>query len=55
MHAAVNNTKDIVPSVESGASQPFTLSGSVVALLTALLLWSCAGYLLVRMRRATLS
>lgn len=54
MHAAVNNTKDIVPSVVSGAANPFGLSASHVAWLTVALLWICAAYFLVRMRRATL-
>jgi hypothetical protein len=53
MHAAVNNTKDIVPSAVSAATNPFALSTSPVAWLTAALLWICAVYFLTRMRRAT--
>jgi membrane protease YdiL (CAAX protease family) len=51
MHAAVNNTKDIVPSAEAGATNPFGLSHSFVAWLTVTFLWICAAYFLVRMRR----
>lgn len=54
MHAAVNNTKDIVPSAVSGATNPFALSTSLVAWLTAALLWICAVFFLVRMRQAKL-
>ena len=50
MHAAVNNTKDIVPSVEPAAANPWTLSHSLVAWLTVAVLWLCATFLLLRMR-----
>jgi membrane protease YdiL (CAAX protease family) len=50
LHAAVNNTKDIVPSAVEGAGAAFGLSTSVVAWITVLLLWICAGYFLVRLR-----
>lgn len=50
MHSAVNQTSGIVPSAAQGASDPLTLSGSLVAWLTAALLWMCAGYFLVRMK-----
>lgn len=49
MHAAINNTKDIVPSAASDAANPFTLNASLVAWLTVVLLWMCAAYFLVRM------
>lgn len=55
MHAAVNNTKDIVPSATPGAADPFTLHASLVGWLTVAVLWACAAYLLVRMRRARLA
>ena len=55
MHAAGNNTKDIVPSVVQNATNPFALSTSLVAWLTAGLLWVCAGYFLVRMQLASQS
>jgi membrane protease YdiL (CAAX protease family) len=50
LHAAINNTKDIVPSAVPGASDLFALSSSIVGWLTVALLWVCAGYFLVRMR-----
>lgn len=52
LHAAVNNTKDVVPSAVSGASNPFTLSASRVAWLTVTLLWICAAYFLAQMSSA---
>ncbi len=51
MHAAVNNTKDIVPSAEPNATNPWALSHSLVAWLTVALLSLCAGYFLLRMRK----
>jgi len=51
MHAAVNNTKDIVPSAEPNATNPWALSHSLVAWMTVALLWLCAGYFLLRMRK----
>lgn len=51
MHAAVNNTKDIVPSAEPGATDPWALSHSLVAWLTVALLSLCAGWFLLRMRK----
>src|SRR2546425_2976309 len=50
MHAAVNNTKDIVPSAVSAATNDFSLSSSRVAWLSVAILWICAAYFLVRMR-----
>jgi membrane protease YdiL (CAAX protease family) len=50
MHAAVNNTKDIVPSAVSAATNGFSLSSSLVAWLSVAILWICAVYFLVRMR-----
>src|SRR5687768_8024640 len=50
LHAAVNNTKDIVPSVDTGATNPWALSHSSVAWVTLALMWLCAGYFLIRMR-----
>jgi CAAX protease family protein len=51
MHSAINNTKDIVPSGRRPPGNPFSLSASLVGWLTAALLWICAGYLLIRMRK----
>jgi uncharacterized protein len=53
MHSAVNNT-NIVPTPASTAANPFLLRSSLVSWLTTALLWLCAGYFLIRMRRATL-
>jgi membrane protease YdiL (CAAX protease family) len=50
LHAAINNTKDIVPSAEAGATNPWALSHSPVAWLTVALLWLCAVYFLIQMR-----
>jgi uncharacterized protein len=54
LHAAVNNTKDIVPSAVPGATNPLALSTSLVAWLTVALLWICAAYFLVRMGKTKL-
>ncbi len=51
MHAAVNNTKDIVPSAEPNATNAWALSHSLVAWLTLAVLSLCAGYFLNRMRK----
>lgn len=50
LHAAINNTKDIVPSITAGANNIFSLQASTVAWLTASVLWVCVGYLLFSMR-----
>ena len=52
MHAAINNTKDIVPSVATSAANPFALSASRVSWLSLGLLWIAAAYFLVQMRKA---
>lgn len=52
LHAAVNNTKDIVPSAELVPSGVWALSRSPVAWLTAALLWGFAAVVLARMRGA---
>lgn len=53
LHAAVNNTKDIVPSAVPGAHNSFGLSGSLVGWLTVMLMWMCAVYFLAKMPRKT--
>jgi uncharacterized protein len=53
MHAAVNNTRDIVPSAGSSTDDPFAFSASTLSWLTAAVLWVAAAYFLVRMRSAT--
>jgi membrane protease YdiL (CAAX protease family) len=49
MHAAINNSKDIVPSGSTGAVNAFGLSASAVAWLTVAFLWVPAIYFLGRM------
>jgi uncharacterized protein len=51
MHAAVNNSKDIVPSATPGATTILALNASLVAWLTVALLWICAAYFLIRMSK----
>jgi hypothetical protein len=50
LHAAVNNTKDLVPSAVPGASDPWALSASPVGWLTLALLWLAAIGFLVDLR-----
>jgi membrane protease YdiL (CAAX protease family) len=54
LHAAINNTKDIVPSATPGATNVLALGASLVAWLTVALLWIAAAYFLVRMSRSAL-
>lgn len=51
LHAAVNNTKDIVPSADLNATNPLAFSHSLVAWLTVAMLWIAAAYFLFRMRK----
>jgi membrane protease YdiL (CAAX protease family) len=51
LHAAVNNTKDVVPSVVPGATNPWQLHASLVGWLTLGILWTCATWFLYDMRR----
>jgi uncharacterized protein len=55
MHAAINNTKDIVLLAGLAASNAFSFRASPVAWLTVAGLWVCAVYFLARMRGAKLS
>lgn len=50
MHAAVNNSKDIVPSATLGGTRTFGLHASLTAWLTVALLCLCAAYMLFKMR-----
>lgn len=54
LHASVNNTKDIVPSVVPGASDAFVIRASHVGWLTLAILWAAAAVLLTRMRGVSL-
>jgi membrane protease YdiL (CAAX protease family) len=49
MHAAINNTKDIVPSGIANAKNAFSLHASLVMYFTTALLWLTAAYFLARM------
>lgn len=53
LHAAVNNTKDIVPSAVPGAAGSLALSTSLVGWITAAILWATAAGFLFRMRGVT--
>ena len=53
LHAAINNTKDIVPSAVPGAGNPWLLNASAVGWLTLSILWLCAAWCLFDMRRDT--
>ena len=50
MHAAINNTMNIVPSAVSDATNAFSFSSSRVGWVSLAILWICAAYFLVRMR-----
>jgi membrane protease YdiL (CAAX protease family) len=50
LHAAVNNTKDIVPSADLAGTNAWGLGHSAVGWLTVALLWVFAGFCLARMR-----
>ena len=52
MHAAINNTKDIVPSIPRAPADPFAVSASLVNGLGVALLWVGAAYFLFQMHRA---
>lgn len=49
LHASINNTREVVPSAVPGASNAWSLNGSLVGWLTVTLLWASAGYFLARM------
>jgi membrane protease YdiL (CAAX protease family) len=51
LHAAVNNTKDIVPSGQQPPPGVFSLHASAVSWLTLAVLWMVSGVLLARMKR----
>ena len=51
LHAAINNSKDIVPAGIAPPPGVFTLQVSTATWLTAGLMWLCAAYLLQRLSR----
>jgi membrane protease YdiL (CAAX protease family) len=52
LHAAINNSKDIVPSGVGTAPGVFSVHASAVSWLSLGVMWLCAGCLLFRMRRS---
>jgi hypothetical protein len=50
-HAAINNTKDIVPSAAKASASPFTLNASPIGWITLTLIWVIAFYALYAMTR----
>ncbi len=54
MHAAINNTKDIVPSASLAGPTPFTFAASTVAWTSCAVIWVAAAGCLVAMRGASL-
>lgn len=55
LHAAANNTKDVVPSALAEPTSTWTLHASPVAWTTVALMWLVASVLLIRMRGAKLA
>lgn len=51
LHSSVNNAKDVVPSAMPDAGQVFGLHASLVAWLTAAVLWACAAFFMASMAR----
>jgi membrane protease YdiL (CAAX protease family) len=50
-HAAINNTKDIVPSASKASASPFTLNASPIGWITVVLIWIVAFYVIYAMTR----
>jgi hypothetical protein len=50
-HAAINNTKDIVPSASKASASPFTLNASPIGWISVVLIWVVAFYVLYAMTR----
>lgn len=50
LHAAANNTKDIVPVATPGATNPWTFNALPIAWIAVAVYWVAAVYLLVQMR-----
>lgn len=51
MHAAINNTRNIVPAVARDPANPLTPAAPLLGWITAALLWIGAAYFIVRMVR----
>lgn len=50
LHAAINNSKDIVPSGVPGGTATFGFGASRISWIALVLLWGCAAYFLLHMR-----
>lgn len=50
-HAAINNTKDIVPSASKASASPFTLNAAPIGWISVVLIWVVAFYVLYAMTR----
>lgn len=50
-HAAINNTKDIVPSASKASASPFTLNASPIGWISVALIWVVAFYFIYTMTR----
>ena len=50
-HAAINNTKDIVPSASKASVHPFTLNASPIGWISLALIWVVAFYVFYAMTR----
>lgn len=50
-HAAINNTKDIVPSAWKASESPFTFNASPIGWISVTLIWIVALYLIYAMTR----
>jgi membrane protease YdiL (CAAX protease family) len=50
-HAAINNSKDIVPSASKASASPFTLNASPIGWISAAVIWVIACYLIYAMTR----
>lgn len=55
LHAAINNTKDIIPAVPRVATNPLLPNASMMTWLGVAVLWVTAAYFLARMRKAELT
>jgi len=52
MHASINNTKDIVPSIARPPGNPLVPTVPLLTGISLVVLWITAAFLLIRMRRA---
>lgn len=55
LHAAINNTKDVVPTILRTPGNPLLPGASLVAWLGAAVLWIPAAFFLMRMRNANVA